>query len=121
MINLLWTFRVDRGNPDVAAKLKEAIELRSAGRGVLPTTLGDERRYNAFMRLPSFVGAAPQTDGGSQEQMEVATLAYLRGQYDCYSPTNEEYAAACAALGVVLAPPRPPSPSQAAGSAPGAV
>ena len=71
MINLLWTFRVDRGNPDVAAKLKEAIELRSAGRGVLPTTLGDERRYNAFMRLPSFVGAAPQTDGGSQEQMEV--------------------------------------------------
>ena len=83
--------------------LKAVIEARSAGRGMVPTTLEDERRYNAFMRLPAFVAAVVDSaTASSQVEKEVAALAYLRQTKDNYAPSNDEYSAACNALGIAF-------------------
>ena len=49
--NLLFAQNVEPDNPDVAAKLAWAKETVGAGDSTVPSTLGEERSYNPFMRV----------------------------------------------------------------------
>lgn len=110
LVNLLFSYKIDGANPKVAAKLKQSIDARAASRGLVPTTLGEERCYNPFLRLREFVHLALATEaeaGGSAMALtaeglmrwkEVRTLAHLRAKKDVYSPSETEYQAACSAV-----------------------
>ena len=51
--NLHFCLHVEPGNARTAARLEEARAARAAGRPTLPSTIGDERATNVFMRTAS--------------------------------------------------------------------
>jgi hydroxyacylglutathione hydrolase len=74
--NLRFAGSVEPGNPDVAASAARATALRAEGRPTVPSTIGDEKRVNPFLRLLS-----PQiraTVGVAAEAGEVAAFAAVR-------------------------------------------
>jgi len=48
--NLRFAAHVEPGNADVTAKLARVAELRARGEPTVPSTIGEERRTNPFLR-----------------------------------------------------------------------
>ena len=51
--NARFAAHVEPANPVIAERLRQVEQLRSSGRITLPTTIGDERATNPFMRAAS--------------------------------------------------------------------
>jgi len=51
--NLEFAAHLEPGNTDVAARLQTATRLRSRGLPTVPSTIGEERQTNPFLRAPS--------------------------------------------------------------------
>jgi hydroxyacylglutathione hydrolase len=50
LANARWAVTVEPGNPAIAERLSKAEQLRAEGLVTLPTTIGEERATNPFMR-----------------------------------------------------------------------
>lgn len=77
--NLTFASTVSPTDPAVAARLQQVRELRKAGRITLPSTIGEERRTNPFLRAaePQLLAAAAQ-HWGETFSGPVAAFAALR-------------------------------------------
>jgi hydroxyacylglutathione hydrolase len=79
--NLEFAAHVEPGNAAVPDKAKRVAELRARGEFTTPSTLGEERSTNPFMRCQS-----PEIVGGFASSLDdrspVAVLAHLRAAKD---------------------------------------
>jgi hydroxyacylglutathione hydrolase len=77
--NLRFARAVEPANADLAAYQQHCETLRSRGEPTLPSTIGEERRINPFLRtrLPSVVQAA-QARNGARADDDVAVFAAIR-------------------------------------------
>lgn len=82
--NLRFAASLEPNNPAIVAAAQRAAELRAAGRPTIPTTLGEERGYNPFLRvrapelLASVRRAQPEIDAADP----VAVLGAVRAMKD---------------------------------------
>lgn len=72
--NLRFALRVEPDNPDIAARAVAARALRERGEPTVPSTLGEERRTNPFLRseAPAVVAAA-RARGAAGDPLSVFT------------------------------------------------
>lgn len=75
--NLKFALTVDGDNPDLQARYRAVEILRQAGSPTVPSTIGEERLTNPFLRWDQ---PALQAAAGSQEPDQV--LARIRGMKD---------------------------------------
>ncbi len=75
--NLKFALTVDGDNPDLQARYQQVVALRQAGSPTVPSTIGEERRTNPFLRWDQ---PALQAATGVQEPVRV--FARLRGMKD---------------------------------------
>ncbi|MFQ3585083.1 MAG: hydroxyacylglutathione hydrolase [Cyanobacteriota bacterium] len=75
--NLKFALTVDGDNPDLQARYRAVETLRQAGSPTVPSTIGEERRTNPFLRWDQ---PALQAAAGIQEPDRV--LARIRGMKD---------------------------------------
>lgn len=81
--NLRFALAVDPGNPDLQARAREVADLRARGLPSLPVALGDEARYNPFLRCESAaVVAAARREAGRDLAPGLPVLAALRAWKD---------------------------------------
>lgn len=80
--NLRFAKHVEPGNGDVDAAMERARRLRAEGKPTVPTTMGDERRTNPFLRLrePELRGSLGIGEGVD----DVAAFAIVRGRKDLF-------------------------------------
>lgn len=80
--NCDFALAVEPGNPDLARRASEVEDLRATGRITLPSTLGEEKRVNPFLRTrePAVVEAARRHDPGAEAG--ASTLATIRAWKD---------------------------------------
>lgn len=71
--NLKFAHHIEPDNEDVKQKLDWAVQQISEGKHTIPSTIGDELKYNPFMRVhvPSVQQKVNETD-------EIATMLALR-------------------------------------------
>ncbi|MBU0554050.1 hydroxyacylglutathione hydrolase [Myxococcota bacterium] len=77
LANLEFARRVDPHNLALRAKLDAAYALRRRGAPTIPSTLGEERAYNPFMRVMT-----PALRAATGEVAPVAVMAALRALKD---------------------------------------
>lgn len=67
LANLRFALAVEPDNADIQARLEAVTRLRAEGKASVPTRLGDERRWNPFLRAgePAVVSAASVFAGKS--------------------------------------------------------
>ncbi|MFS8777707.1 hydroxyacylglutathione hydrolase [Synechococcus sp. O70.1] len=75
--NLRFALTVDGDNPDLQARYQQVAALRQAGSPTVPSTIGEERRTNPFLRWDQ---PALQAATGVQDPVQV--FARLRGMKD---------------------------------------
>jgi hydroxyacylglutathione hydrolase len=75
--NLKFALTVDGDNPDLQARYQQVVALRQAGSPTVPSTIGEERRTNPFLRWDQ---PALRAATGAQDPMRV--FARLRGMKD---------------------------------------
>ncbi len=75
--NLKFALTVDGDNPDLQARYRQVATLRQAGSPTVPSTIGEERRTNPFLRWDQ---PALQAATGAQDPVRV--FARLRGMKD---------------------------------------
>lgn len=85
LANLRFAAVVEPDNPARAEREASARHLREQGRPTLPVSLGEERRYNPFLRAhePSVVARA-SVEAGRPLMPGVETLATLRAWKDSF-------------------------------------
>ncbi|MDX1625639.1 MAG: hydroxyacylglutathione hydrolase [Wenzhouxiangellaceae bacterium] len=81
--NCEFALRVEPGNEALARRLEQARRLREEDADTLPSTIGDEKRYNPFLRTrePSVVEAASRHAGRSLDA-GAETLGVVRAWKD---------------------------------------
>lgn len=79
LTNLAFAMAVEPHNPALQTRLAEARAQRAAGRPTLPSTIGDEKRYNPFLRaaVPA-VRSAAERHAGEALANDGAVFATLR-------------------------------------------
>lgn len=79
--NLKFAQTVEPANDAIRRKLKWAEARRQEGRSTVPSTIGEERTYNPFMRVhvPAVAGATGESDA-------VRVMAALRARKDRFRP-----------------------------------
>lgn len=83
LANLRFAAAVEPDNPDLARREVEARERRARGLPTLPVRLGDERRYNPFLRSEvATVVARATAEAGRPLSPGLQTLAALRAWKD---------------------------------------
>jgi hydroxyacylglutathione hydrolase len=80
--NLRFAGSVEPGNPDVAASAARARALRAEGRPTVPSTIGDEKKVNPFLRL--FSAQIRAAVGVTVEASEVEAFTALRRSKDSF-------------------------------------
>ncbi|HIK21641.1 MAG TPA: hydroxyacylglutathione hydrolase [Synechococcus sp. M44_DOE_062] len=75
--NLRFALTVDGENPDLRARYQKVAALRQSGSPTVPSTIGEERRTNPFLRWDQ---SALQAATGLQDPVRV--FARLRGMKD---------------------------------------
>jgi hydroxyacylglutathione hydrolase len=75
--NLRFALTVDGGNPDLQARYQKVAALRQSGSPTVPSTMGEERCTNPFLRWDQ---PALQAATGLQDPVRV--FARLRGMKD---------------------------------------
>jgi hydroxyacylglutathione hydrolase len=75
--NLRFALTVDGDNPDLQARYQQVAALRQTGSPTVPSTIGEERRTNPFLRWDQ---PALQAATGLQDPVRV--FARLRGMKD---------------------------------------
>ena len=75
--NLRFALTVDGDNPDLQARYQQVAALRQTGSPTVPSTIGEERRTNPFLRWDQ---PALQAATGAQDPVRV--FARLRGMKD---------------------------------------
>lgn len=83
--NLRFAAAVEPENQAIALRKKQVEALRAAGRPSLPVTLGEERRYNPFLRceIPGVAQAASNHEGSPLQTSETV-FAALRAWKDSF-------------------------------------
>ncbi len=81
--NLRFAAAVEPDNPAIAARAQEVAALRAAGRPTLPSTIGDEKTFNPFLRceVPS-VRAAAEAHAGRPLASPAEVFRVLRAWKD---------------------------------------
>lgn len=76
--------QVEPGNPDLARRASQVEAQRSTGRITLPSTIGEEKAVNPFLRTrePSVIEAARKRDPGAMPG--ASTLAAIRAWKDSF-------------------------------------
>ncbi|XP_026681568.1 hydroxyacylglutathione hydrolase cytoplasmic [Diaphorina citri] len=71
--NLYFSKHVEPNNTRIAEKLKWAIEKRERKEPTVPSTIGDEKESNPFMRImqPAFAGLAAEVNGSLYKVMDL--------------------------------------------------
>lgn len=83
--NLRFALAVDPDNPDLQARCREVAALRSRGQPTLPVRLGDEARYNPFLRCDApVVVTAASRQAGAPLAPGLPVLAALRAWKDVF-------------------------------------
>ncbi|HEX4870042.1 MAG TPA: hydroxyacylglutathione hydrolase [Moraxellaceae bacterium] len=81
--NLRFAAAVDGDNPALQARAREVADLRARGLPTLPVRLGDEARYNPFLRCEATaVVAAARRQAGRDLAPGLPVLATLRAWKD---------------------------------------
>lgn len=75
--NLKFALTVDGDNPDLQARYQQVVALRQAGSPTVPSTIGEERRTNPFLRWDQ-----PALRAATGAQDPVRVFARLRGMKD---------------------------------------
>jgi Zn-dependent hydrolases, including glyoxylases len=75
--NLKFALTVDGDNPDLQARYQQVVALRQAGSPTVPSTIGEERRTNPFLRWDQ-----PALRAATDAQDPVRVFARLRGMKD---------------------------------------
>jgi len=75
--NLKFALHVEPTNADIVAKMQWASEKREAKEPTIPSTIGDEKKINPFMRV-----AVPAVQGHAKESDPIATMGSLRREKD---------------------------------------
>lgn len=77
--NLRFAAAAEPGNPDVAARLERAQQMRARGEFTVPSTIGEEKKTNPFLRCgePAVLHALHQ-EGRLQGDDPVTAFAALR-------------------------------------------
>ena len=75
--NLRFALTVDGDNPDLQARYQQVAALRQAGSPTVPSTIGEERRTNPFLR-----GDQPALQAATGVLDPVQVFARLRGMKD---------------------------------------
>ena len=75
--NLRFALTVDGDNPDLQARYQQVAALRQAGSPTVPSTIGEERRTNPFLRWDQ-----PALQAATGVQDPVRVFARLRGMKD---------------------------------------
>ncbi len=75
--NLKFALTVDGDNPDLQARYQQVVALRQAGSPTVPSTLGEERRTNPFLRWDQ-----PALQAATGVRDPVRVFARLRGMKD---------------------------------------
>ncbi len=77
--NLRFALRVDGDNPDLQARYRVVEALRQAGSPTVPSTIGEERRTNPFLRWDQ---PALQAAAGAREPEQVfARIRAMKDQF----------------------------------------
>jgi len=84
--NLEFAYEVEPENADVVAKRRWAEATRKAGGRTVPSTIGDELKFNPFMRVGSeavrkFTGASDQ----------VSAMRILRNKKDNFAGSTRPW------------------------------
>ncbi|WP_425260123.1 hydroxyacylglutathione hydrolase [Rubrivivax sp. RP6-9] len=82
--NLRFAAAVEPNNPDIALHTQACVQLRTAGRPTLPSTLTRERAINPFLRCsePAVVASAQAQGAASEGVVDVfATLRNWKNTY----------------------------------------
>jgi hydroxyacylglutathione hydrolase len=82
--NLEFALHVEPGNADARAKAERVAGLRERGEPSVPSTLGDERRTNPFMRCDSAEIIKSVADRLGADRGPAAVLAAVRAAKDAY-------------------------------------
>ena len=85
MDNLRFALTVDAANPALAARWEATLELRRRGRPSLPSTLGQEKATNPFLRCatPALRASAVRRGAGADAQA-VEIFAAIRKAKDAF-------------------------------------
>ena len=68
--NIKFALGIEPGNPDLQAWAAEVAELRAANKPTIPTLLGDEKKYNVFLRADDpAVAAGVRLKGASGDDV----------------------------------------------------
>ena len=81
MSNLKYALHVEPGNEEAKKRLRWSEEQRAAGRPTVPSTIGDEFKFNPFMRVHE---KSVQAAKGLEEP--VAVMHALRKEKDTWKP-----------------------------------
>ncbi|KAL1522652.1 hypothetical protein AB1Y20_017630 [Prymnesium parvum] len=84
--NLEFAFDVDPENPDVVSKRTWAEAQRAQGGRTVPSTIGDELKYNPFMRTGT--AAVRKYTGGSDD---VSVMRILRNKKDSFAGSSRPW------------------------------
>jgi len=79
--NLAFAAHVQSGNAALAAKTEDVAQRREEGRPSVPSTIGEEKSYNPFMRV---WGEELQARYGTQDPVQA--MAALRKEKDHWKP-----------------------------------
>jgi hydroxyacylglutathione hydrolase len=82
--NLRFAETLEPGNPDIAKKLAWARAAREKGEPTLPSTLGEERRTNPFLRVAEKDLMAGLEERIAQDRSPQAVLAVVRAMKDAF-------------------------------------
>ena len=84
--NLQFALHVEPKNADAERKILWAQEMRGAGKPTVPSTIGDELKFNPFMRT-SQPSVAAHVGGGS----DVEVMRKLRNAKDSFAGTTRPW------------------------------
>ena len=79
LANARFAVTVDPGNPLLAARARDIEALRNAGRPTLPTTIGEEKATNPFLRPDD---PAIRAHLGMKDATDAEVFAEIRGRKD---------------------------------------
>jgi hydroxyacylglutathione hydrolase len=82
--NLRFAETLEPGNPDIARKLAWAKAARDKGEPTLPSTLGEERLTNPFLRVAEKDVVARVNERLAQDRSPQAVLAAVRAMKDAF-------------------------------------
>lgn len=82
--NLRFALSVDPANPDLRARVKQVWALRKEGRGTVPSTVGEEKKTNPFLRVETaaIASALEAASGQAAPADGAARFAALRALKD---------------------------------------